>query len=145
MATRTLFVLLAFTIPAIPQTAWADSSQVDDSHDVAGSYKATFQEVSNNCNDTGMSFSKATITIRKRGKKVDVKIPMVPVMAGSVSKGGKVRAKAKKGPISIRGLEGGFGVAGRAGKGTLQFIFIANFYQGKKPVCTQSWSVKGKK
>ena len=78
-----------------------------------------------------------------KAKNVSVTIPSVPIMSGVVSRGGKFRAVAKRGKTATKGVDGKFSVAGRVEKGNIQFLFIAEFFEGDKPLCTQSWNASG--
>jgi hypothetical protein len=113
---------------------------------VAGRYQARFAKVSDNCKDTGMSLGTTTVELREpKSGKIEVTIAMVPDMAGMVSRGGKFKAEAKKGRTGIAGVDGRFSIAGRVEAGEIQFLFIAEYYKGDKPLCTQSWNAKGPK
>ncbi len=132
----TAAALLLVLVPA------AAAQSKDD--DPAGSYQATFEEVTNNCTGARMNLSKATVELRSgSGSGMSVVVPMVPVMKGTFSKGGKFNAKAPKGPTSIQGADGKFSAAGRVEGKRLQMVFVAEFYSGTKPLCTQSWKVSG--
>jgi hypothetical protein len=111
---------------------------------VAGKYAARFEPVANNCSKAGMSLSSATVDVSQpKERSVSVTIPSVPIMGGSVSRGGKFRAVAKRGKTAIHGVDGRFSVAGRVEKGSIQFLFIAEYFEGDKPLCTQSWNASG--
>lgn len=117
-----------------------------DNASVAGKYKVKFEEVQNSCTNTGMTLDKATVEItRGKRKRIDVTIPMVPLMKGVASKGGKFKAKAKLGKTAIEGIKGKFSVSGRVSDDVIQLVFIAEYFQGKKPLCTQSWNASGVK
>lgn len=112
---------------------------------VAGTFEAQFDSVSDNCKDTtGMNLGKATVTVAEpRRGRADVTIPMVPIMSGAVSRGGKFKAEAKRGKTAIAGVDGRFSVTGRVEGDRITFLFIAEYYAGKKPLCTQSWNATG--
>lgn len=111
---------------------------------VAGTYAATFQAVSNNCKDTGMSLREAPVEISQSGERaVMVTVPSVPLMRGVVNRGGKFKADTKKGKTAIAGLDGRFSVAGRVDDKGIQLLFIAEYYRAGKPLCTQSWNASG--
>ena len=57
----------------------------------------------------------------------------------------RVKATSRLGATSIQGLDGKFSVAGRVADGSLQLVFIAEYYVKQKPLCTQSWNVTGKR
>lgn len=111
---------------------------------IAGTYTATFQAVSNNCKDTGMSLREAPVEISQSGERaVMVTVPSVPIMRGVVNRGGKFKADTKKGKTAIAGLDGRFSVAGRVDDKGIQLLFIAEYYRAGKPLCTQSWNASG--
>ncbi|HWM84352.1 MAG TPA: hypothetical protein VNO33_00915 [Kofleriaceae bacterium] len=111
---------------------------------VAGKYSATFQEVANNCSGVGMSLRSATVELFQAGERsVQVTVPSVPIMRGVVSRAGKFKAEAKRGKTAIDGVDGRFSVAGRVDDKGIQLLFIAEYYRGKRPMCTQSWNASG--
>jgi hypothetical protein len=111
---------------------------------VAGAYQVKFDPVANNCSGVGMSLTSARIELAQpRGRSVSVTIPSVPIMSGTASSGGKFRASVKRGKTAIEGVDGRFSVAGRVEKGTVQFLFIAEYFRGARPLCTQSWNASG--
>jgi hypothetical protein len=134
---------LAVTLAALAGAAAAQGK--DAPPRVAGKYAARFESVANNCSKAGMSLSSATVDVFQpaSGRSVSVTIPSVPIMNGAVSRGGKFRASAKRGKTAIQGVDGRFSVAGRVEKGTIQFLFIAEYFEGDKPLCTQSWNATG--
>lgn len=119
----------------------------DDDVRLAGSYAVTFEEVSNNCGvaGIGMNLGSAKVAVSQPhgGHAVQVTIPSVPIMSGTASKGGKFRAVARRGKTAIQGVDGRFSVAGRVDRKGMRVLFIAEYYRGKKPLCTQSWNASG--
>ena len=111
---------------------------------VAGSYKASFSSVASNCDGVGMNISSAQVELHESaGRKVSVTIPAVPIMKGSDNRAGKFKASVKRGKTAIQGVDGRFSAAGRVAKDTLQLLFIAEYFKGDKPLCTQSWNASG--
>jgi hypothetical protein len=111
---------------------------------VAGKYAATFLEVANNCSGMGMSLREATVELFQSNERaVQVTMPSVPIMRGVVSQAGKFKAEAKRGKTAIEGVDGRFSVAGRVDDKGIQFLFIAEYYRGARPMCTQSWNASG--
>ncbi len=145
------FWLTAAVVAAFwPQPTYAESGgsgiQPMQVGEATGTFVTKFDQVSNNCKDTGLTVGETTTKIeRVRGRSIRLTIPMMPSMRGAVRKGGKFRAKAKKGKTAIEGLEGRFSAGGRVNAQTIQFVFIAEYFRGKEPLCTQSWNVSGTK
>jgi len=121
-------------------TAHADSKDKS----VVGTYQVKYTEVANNCTSTGMALTTGTLDI-KPGKKsgITVDIERIPLMVGKAGKTGRVNATSKLGPTSIQGLDGKFSVAGKVDDGVLSLVFIAEYYLGRRALCTQSWNVSG--
>jgi len=131
---------------AAPSAAGANDTRPLPAQQVTtqGKYKVKFSEVSNNCKRASINLENAAVSIdRVRGRAIRVTIPMVPIMRGAVRRGGKFRAKAKKGKTAIAGLDGRFSAGGRIDKKSIQFVFIAEYFRGKEPLCTQSWNASG--
>ena len=129
---------------ALAMLALPASVMADEGDDIAGNYDVKFDEVQNSCENTGISLRKSTIELSKgQRKRMDVTVPMVPIMKGVASKGGKFKAKAQKGPTAIQGVDGKFSVSGRVNDGVIQMVFIAEYFQGEKALCTQSWNASG--
>ncbi len=105
----------------------------------AGSFAGKFKKVVDNC-EAGLSLEKATLAITKDGKAIRVRIDGLPVLNGKADSRGKLRAKAKG---SANGLEVRYGLNGRVANGKLQAVFVAEYFKGEKPVCTQSFRVMG--
>lgn len=146
MIMRPSRILLAASF-ALTLTAGAGAAGAQDRDappNVEGNYAVKFDQVANNCSKAGMNLSSATVNVSQaKGRNVSVTIPSVPIMGGSVSKGGKFRAVAKRGKTATQGVDGRFSVAGRVEKRTIQFLFIAEYFEGDKPLCTQSWNATG--
>jgi len=111
---------------------------------VAGTYAATFQEVANNCSGIGMSLRQAPVELSQgKDRDVQVSVPSVPIMRGVVTSAGKFKAEAKRGKTATQGVDGRFSIAGRVDDKGIQFLFIAEYYRGSAPLCTQSWNATG--
>lgn len=138
-----LFASLALTMTLGASAAAAQRKETAKVR-VDGKYAAKFDRVANNCARAGMSIASATVEVTQpKERSVTVTIPSVPIMSGSVSRAGKFRAVAKRGKTAIQGVDGRFSVAGRVEKGAIQFLFIAEYFEGDKPLCTQSWNGTG--
>ena len=81
---------------------------------VVGRFDVKYEEVTSNCQDTGMVLARGELEIAKRkGSQVTVDIARMPIMTGTANKGGRVKAASKLGKTSIQGLDGRFSVAVR--------------------------------
>lgn len=109
----------------------------------AQSYTAKFTQVSNNCNNMGLTLADGTVRIDVQKSSVIVSVDKLPTMKGVPGKAGAVRAESTLGPTTLPGLDGKFSAAGRAAEGTLQLILVVEFFGKGKALCTQSWDVTG--
>ncbi len=143
-AVRPICVALAGALLAVVGLSGGASAQTPPPARVAGKYTASFQEVANNCSGIGMSLRSSTIELHQSGERnVQVTVPSVPIMRGVVSRAGKFKAEAKRGKTAIQGVDGRFSIAGRVDDKGIQFLFIAEYYRGNRPMCTQSWNASG--
>ena len=126
-------------------TAAAPMAAADHADAVSGRFDVKYEEVTSNCENTGMAMTRGTLAITKRkAQTVAVDIERIPIMTGAATKGGKVKATSKLGKTSIQGLDGRFSVAGTVNDdGVLQKVFVAEYYLQGKPYCTQSWNISG--
>jgi hypothetical protein len=107
------------------------------------SYDVTYQSVADDCSGQGMSMSKGLVTLSQTGDRVTVNLAGAGSLTGSKNANGRFKAQGAGAPAGE--LEARLSVSGRAGADEIQLIFIAEFYRGKKPVCTQSWSGQGRR
>ena len=137
--------LLGMALGAVATVAAMPVASADNADTVAGRFDVKYEEVTSNCDNTGMGMSRGVVTInKKKATTVAVDIERIPVMTGSASKGGKVKATSKLGKTSIQGLDGRFSIAGTVNDdGVLQMVFVAEYYLQGKAYCTQSWNVSG--
>src|SRR5262245_34244783 len=71
-------------------SALAPAAAIADEPDISGKYDTKFEEVQNSCTNTGMTLRREDVELtRGKQKRLDVTIPMVPLMKGATSKGGK--------------------------------------------------------
>jgi hypothetical protein len=128
-------------VVALAGTAVADKGEPD----VTGTFEVKYEEVANNCTaaNTGISMARGTLSVSKKAKMLVVDIERFPTMQGSQAKGGKLRAASKIGPSPIQGADVKASIAGRVDDGVISVVFVAEYYVGKKPLCTQSWNVSG--
>lgn len=136
----TALVLSAAVLATGVSTARADAADV-----VAGRYEVKYEEVTSNCQNTGMVLLRGVVDVNKRkALTVAVDIERIPLMVGSAAKGGRVKATSKLGPTSIQGLDGRFSVAGSINEdGVVSMVLVAEYYVKNKAYCTQSWNVTG--
>lgn len=141
LAARTCALLLT----ALAVTGGARAARADVADSVAGRYEVKYEEVTSNCQNTGMVLVRGVLELNKRkATTVAVDIDRIPLMAGSAAKGGRVKATSKLGPTSIQGLDGRFSVAGTVNDdGVLSMVLVAEYYVKNKAYCTQSWNVTG--
>jgi hypothetical protein len=135
-----LVTVVSSTAVLAPAVARADNADA-----VAGRFDVKYEEVTSNCQDTGMVLARGELEIAKRkGSQVTVDIARMPIMTGTANKGGRVKAASKLGKTSIQGLDGRFSVAGTVNAdGILNIVFVAEYYLSGKAHCTQSWNVSG--
>ena len=81
---------------------------------------------------------------KRRANAITVDIERMPMMSGTATKGGRIKATSKIGKTSIQGLDGKFSTAGTVNEdGVLNVVFVAEYYLQGKAYCTQSWNVSG--
>ncbi|MEZ4399450.1 MAG: hypothetical protein R3B06_05505 [Kofleriaceae bacterium] len=136
---RNLIVLAALLVPL---AAHADN---DYAGAVAGTFDLKYAEVTSNCTNTGIALNRGSGVIAKRkGNAITIDIERMPLMAGSASKGGRIKATSKLGRTSIQGLDGRFSAAGTVNNDhVLNMVLVAEYYLSGKAYCTQSWNVSG--
>ena len=129
-------VLLALLVPASPAFAQKDA-------DITGTYEVKYVEVANNCTDIGITLTRGTLDVEKKGKTLQVDIERFPIMTGTQGKNGKLRAASKIGSSPIQGASVKVSTAGRVLDGLISLVYVAEFYVDKKPLCTMSWNIEG--
>lgn len=128
---------------ATPATAFAQAAPDEGA---AGTYEVTYAEVSNNCTEGAVALKSGSLTVVVTGGKLAVEIAGVPRMVGNAAKGGKIKAQSEADPSKSDRPGGKFSVGGKVdGTGSIRLVLDAEHYAGKKPICTQSWSVTGRK
>jgi hypothetical protein len=112
--------------------------------DVGGSYEVVFTEVADNCDQEALTLARSPLVIdKRRADQLVVRIPGVPAMTGSERRGGQFRAEVSSRHSPIAETRARYSVAGRVREGQIQLVFIAEFYRGERPLCTQSFSGAG--
>jgi hypothetical protein len=132
-----LIPLLAAALSASPTAVHAQSEAR------GGNFASTFEMVVDNCKGEGATLDKATVAITQAGPVLTIKIPGFPDLKGEPGKRGKLRAKAN-GEANDKGIRGKYGFNGRIRSKMLRAVLVAEFFNGDKPLCTQTWSVEGK-
>ena len=122
-----------------PAVAAADASDA-----LTGRYEVAFEQVTSNCQGNGVTIDKSTVVISKRAPGIAVEVPKVVTMTGTAARAGRLKAASKAAKTPATALEGKFSIAGTIDDGgKLDAVFVAEFFSGGKPVCTQSWSASG--
>jgi hypothetical protein len=112
--------------------------------DVGGSYEVVFTEVADNCDQDALTLARSPLFIdKRRADQLVVRLPGVPAMTGSERRGGQFRAEVSSRHSPIPETRARYSVAGRVREGQIQLVFIAEFYRGDRPLCTQSFSGVG--
>src|SRR5688572_22457018 len=105
---KTFSIALLSTLALTAGVASADNADA-----VAGRYEVKYEEVTSNCQNTGMVLLRGVMDVTKRkATTVAVDIDRIPLMAGAAAKQGRIKATSKLGPTSIQGLDGRFSIAG---------------------------------
>ena len=139
---RTALSALVLTASATLLGVAPRSALADDAP--AGVYDVTYAEVSNNCSEGALSFSRGSLTVGVTGGKIVVEIDGVPRMVGPAPRAGKIKAQSEGDPAkSAKAAK--FSIGGKVDAGVVKLVFDAEHYADKKPSCTQSWTVTGKK
>jgi hypothetical protein len=147
---RSLIAVLAVALAGVivaPATSFAQAGAPPSGDEgAAGSYEVTVTEVSNNCTEGAVALKGGTLVVTVSGGKLAVEVAGVPRMVGSAAKGGKIKAQSEADPSKSDRPGGKFSIGGKVdGAGTIKLVLDAEHYAGKKPTCTQSWSVTGRK
>jgi hypothetical protein len=116
---------------------------------VAGSYDAKFEEMSTNCDPVRFTYTRSVVRVDTAKNSLKVNIETIPQMIGIPAKSGKINAKTpKKLATTITGIDGKYHVSGRVDdSGVLELVLVAEFTRSDngKPLCTQSWNLRGVK
>ena len=116
---------------------------------VAGSYEAKFEEMATNCDPVRFTYTRSIVRVDTVKNTLKVNIETIPQMTGIPAKSGKINAKTpKKLATTIDGIDGKYHVSGRADdQGVLELVLVAEFtrHDNGKPLCTQSWNLRGVK
>jgi hypothetical protein len=134
---RTILTIL--TVLAVATPAFADDN-------VAGVYDVKFEESGSTCNPPPLTIAKGKLTIEVKKGTVFVNTDLIPQMAGTPQKNGRISAKTLKVVgTTIGGLSARYSVAGRVENGMLQLVMTAEYIRQdtNKPYCTQAWNVAG--
>ena len=117
-----------------------------EAQEAVSTYDVKYEEVANNCASigTGIVMKSGKLRIRQEKKQLFVDIEGFPVMSGTPSKTGAVRATSKIAPTRIQKVQGKFSAAGKADASVISLVFVGEYYtEEKKALCTQSWNITG--
>ncbi len=135
-------------IAAAALAAASSSARADDTvTGIAGVYDIKIDEMADNCSPPPVALQNKTIRLDLRAGVLLVNLETVPQLAGSAAKNGKLSAKtAKVMPTTVQGLDGKYTIAGHVTVDkAIELVLVAEYSIAKKPYCTQSWTIAGKK
>lgn len=114
---------------------------------VTGSYEVKFEEMATTCDPVRFTYTRGVVKVDQSKSSLRVNIETIPQMTGSPAKSGKVSAKTpKKLATTVQGIDGKYNVSGRVDDGgVLELVLVAEYTRqdNGKPLCTQSWNVRG--
>jgi hypothetical protein len=114
---------------------------------VTGAYESKFEEMSTNCDPVRFTYTRSVVRIDTVKTSLKVNIETIPQMIGITAKSGKINAKTpKKVGTTIDGIDGKYHASGRVDEnGVLELVLVAEFTRRDtgKPLCTQSWNLRG--
>jgi hypothetical protein len=128
------FALAGLMLMAVSSSSFAQSN--------GGTFTVTYEQVADDCDGDGLDLAPGAVVLQGTDAKLVVKIAGVAPMQGRRAADGKFRAQAQ-GPGAKPDLRGKYSVSGKTTRNSIEMVFIAQFYLGKRPLCTQSWSVSG--
>lgn len=127
-------LLMALAAPATAQS-------------VAGSYEVKFEELATTCDPVRFTYTRGIVRIDTGKNSLRVNIETIPQMTGVPGKSGKISAKTpKKVATTVDGLDGKYRISGRVDDaGVLEVVLVAEYIRrdNGKPLCTQSWNLRG--
>ncbi|HUH04956.1 MAG TPA: hypothetical protein VML75_23320 [Kofleriaceae bacterium] len=133
-ATPLQFALAGLILMAASSVALAQNN--------GGTFTVTYEQVADDCDGDGLALAPGVIALQGTDAKLVVKIAGVVPLQGRRAADGKFKAQAQ-GPGAKPDLNGKYSVSGKTTRNSIEMVFIAQFYRGKRPLCTQSWSVSG--
>ena len=108
-----------------------------------GSYSVKYEQVADDCEGDGLTLGAgAAVAVSGANDKLVVTIAGVTPMRGRRAADGQFKALSQ-GPGAKPDLRGKYSVSGKTVRDSIEMVFIAQFYRGKRPLCTQSWTVSG--
>lgn len=139
---RTTLLTLAGLLAASPAMAQSPT--------LAGTYEVKFEELAGNCDPVRFTYTRSNVQITTAKNSLKVNVDAVRrEMIGIPSKSGKVNAKTpKKLATTVDGIDGKYHVSGRLDdSGVLELVLVAEYTRqdNGKPLCTQSWNLRGVK
>ncbi len=135
-------LLTAFLVAAAVVSPAVASADAADS--LVGRYEVAFDQVTSNCQAKGLKLDRSVVMISKRAPGVAVEVTGVATLGGKAAKAGRLKAASAVGKTALAGLDGKFSIAGTVDDtGKLDAVFVGEYYEAGKPLCTQSWSATG--
>lgn len=128
------FVLAGLLLMAASSVSFAQSN--------GGTFTVKYEQVADDCDGDGLELAPGVVVLQGTDAKMVVKIAGVVPMQGRRASDGKFKAQAK-GPGAKPDIAGKYSVSGKTTRDAMEMVFIAQFYRGKRPLCTQSWTVSG--
>src|SRR5690606_30728739 len=111
----------------------------------AETYVVTIADVANNCKKSLLSIQPPRVSFADQGPNVSVTVGSLKTLTGTAGKSGSFKAQADQVPTSAADTTATVSASGRRENGALQMVLVAEYFQGKTPSCTQSWSISSKK
>jgi hypothetical protein len=115
---------------------------------VAGSYEVKFEEMSTNCDPVRFTYTRGQVKVDTGKSSLRVNIDAIRrEMTGVPQKSGKINAKTpKKVATTVDGIDAKYAISGRVDdSGVLELVLVGEFFfhDNGKPLCTQSWNLRG--
>jgi hypothetical protein len=113
-----------------------------DAQPTSGTYQVKYEAVADDCDGEGLTLSAGAARVQSDSGKLTLSLDGVAPMKGRQAADGQFKAQAQ-GAGAKPDLRGKYSASGKTVRDSLEMVFIAQFYRGKRPLCTQSWTVSG--
>jgi hypothetical protein len=114
---------------------------------IGGHYDVAFQELANDCGPGAMPLRQAELTIHQQGAQVDLSLPSLPILKGTLD-GSALVARAKRGPSVLPGHEAELRARGSVDVASLPqiltIVVVLQYFKDRRPYCQQSWKGEGR-